>query len=116
MFLAKFQPQLAHDMIEAYSNTMRWYYMSGFVGYKVALEKVALLSVHKNDALGADTLNLKGTLDQYRVLLLLMNSVQVSSLLRKKSRGHRHRSYLVVALAFSRTKAETRYLSISSLR
>ena len=51
-FMAKYQPRLADEMTLAYSNTMRWFYLSGFSRYKEALEKIPLSSVDKQDALG----------------------------------------------------------------
>ena len=53
-FLTKHHPQLAEEIGQAYSNTMRWYYLSHFTRYKQALEKMPLYTVDMTDALGAD--------------------------------------------------------------
>ena len=39
---------------------MRWYYLSHFTRYKLALDKIPLHTVDKHDALGADQNNQKG--------------------------------------------------------
>lgn len=39
---------------------MRWYYLSHFTRYKMALDKIPLFIVDKHDALGADPSSQKG--------------------------------------------------------
>ncbi|MCJ1471258.1 hypothetical protein MMC07_009906 [Pseudocyphellaria aurata] len=53
-FLAKHHSQLADEIAQAYTNTMRWYYLSNFTRYRQALEKISLYTVDKQVALGAD--------------------------------------------------------------
>ena len=65
-FLAAHHPQLAEEIGQAYVNTMRWYYLSHFTRYKLALEKMPLYTVDKSDALGAEP-SQKSML--YRILL-----------------------------------------------
>lgn len=40
---------------------MRWYYLSNFTRYKIALDKVVLISVDSHDAIAADQARQKGT-------------------------------------------------------
>lgn len=58
-FLAKHHAQLADEIAQAYINTMRWYYLSHFTRYRMALEKITLYTVDKHDALG-DQMNQRG--------------------------------------------------------
>lgn len=51
-FLYKHHAQLAGQLAQAYSNTMRWYYASNFARYCQAMEKLPLYVVDKTDALG----------------------------------------------------------------
>lgn len=53
-FLAMHHSQLADEIGQAYTNTMRWYYLSNFTRYRQALEKISLYTVDKQDTLGAD--------------------------------------------------------------
>lgn len=53
-FLAKRQPQLADEIIQAYINTMKWYYSSHFSRYKTALEKLRIHHVDKSHLLASD--------------------------------------------------------------
>ncbi|KAI4250279.1 MAG: hypothetical protein LQ352_005398, partial [Teloschistes flavicans] len=53
-FLARHHPVLGEEIGQAYINTMRWYYLSNFTRYKLALEKIPVFVVDKNDAVGAD--------------------------------------------------------------
>lgn len=55
IFLAKHHAQLADEIAQAYINTMRWYYLSHFTRYRLALEKIPLYIVDKHDALGDQT-------------------------------------------------------------
>ena len=61
-FLTRHHAQLAEEIGQAYINTMRWYYLSHFTRYKLALDKIPLNSVGKYDALGTDSASQKGTL------------------------------------------------------
>ncbi|KAF2722951.1 putative GARP complex subunit [Polychaeton citri CBS 116435] len=53
-FLAKRQPQLAQEIIQAYVNTMRWYYLHNFARYKTALDKLNLHIIDQSDLIAAD--------------------------------------------------------------
>ena len=53
-FLASRQPQLAEEISQAYINTMRWYYLSNFTNYKLALDKLHIHPVDQTDLLGAN--------------------------------------------------------------
>lgn len=55
IFLAKHHAQLADEIAQAYINTMRWYYLSHFTRYRLALEKIPLYIVDKHDGLGDQT-------------------------------------------------------------
>lgn len=59
-FLAKHQAQLAEEIGQAYINTMRWYYLSHFTRYKLALDKIPLYNVGIHDAIGGDQARPKG--------------------------------------------------------
>ena len=61
-FLTKHHAQLAEEIGQAYINTMRWYYLSHFTRYGLALEKIPLYTVDKHDALGADQSSQRGKL------------------------------------------------------
>lgn len=54
VFLRRHHVQLADEIGLAYSNTMRWYYISHFTRYRQALEKLPLYTVDANDGLGND--------------------------------------------------------------
>lgn len=41
---------------------MRWYYLSHFTRYRLALEKAPLYAVDKHDALGAEQIGQRGIL------------------------------------------------------
>ena len=60
-FLAQHHSQLAEEIGQAYINTMRWYYLSNFTRYKLALEKMPLFTVDKHDTLGGDPGSQRGT-------------------------------------------------------
>ncbi|TKA45936.1 hypothetical protein B0A54_03621 [Friedmanniomyces endolithicus] len=53
-FLSSRQPQLAEEISQAYINTMRWYYSSHFVRYKMALDKLSLYTIDQTDAIALD--------------------------------------------------------------
>jgi len=53
-FLARNHAQLAEEIGQAYTNTMRWYYSSNFTRYTNALNKLQLHVVGPNDLLGSD--------------------------------------------------------------
>lgn len=52
-FLARNQPELAEQIVQAYVNTMRWYYSNNFTRYKQALEKVKLHNIDKTEVLAS---------------------------------------------------------------
>ena len=54
IFLAKHHRQLAEEIAQAYINTMRWYYLSHFMRYREALDKIPRTVVDRSDALGVD--------------------------------------------------------------
>ena len=58
-FLAKNQSQLAEEIIQAYINTMRWYYLYNFTRYRDALSKLKLHVIDKHDVLAHDDSNVK---------------------------------------------------------
>lgn len=81
-FLAKHHPQLGEEIAQAYGNTMRWYYLSHFTRYKLALEKIPLYTVDKNDALGADQSNSRGPLPLLTLSAIGADVRRTSSVLR----------------------------------
>lgn len=52
IFLSDHHPQLADEIIQAYINTMRWYYHSHFQRYIKALEGIRIRHVEKHEVLG----------------------------------------------------------------
>lgn len=60
-FLTRHHAQLGEEIGEAYINTMRWYYLSSFTRYKIALDRIPLYIIDKHSALGADQAGQKGT-------------------------------------------------------
>ncbi|KAI9796009.1 MAG: hypothetical protein M1835_004784 [Candelina submexicana] len=54
VFIARHSPKLADDLLQAYINTMRWYYLNHFTRYGKALEKLKIHIIDKNDTLGQD--------------------------------------------------------------
>ncbi|KAK2737695.1 hypothetical protein FQN57_007443 [Myotisia sp. PD_48] len=54
-FLQTHHPTLSEQIVQAYMNTMRWYYLSNFTRYKQALERIKLHFVDRNDLLGGDS-------------------------------------------------------------
>ncbi|PGH03773.1 hypothetical protein AJ80_08643 [Polytolypa hystricis UAMH7299] len=53
-FLSRNHATLAEEIIQAYINTMRWYYLANFTRYNQALEKLKLHVTDRNDLLGGD--------------------------------------------------------------
>ncbi|KGM91513.1 uncharacterized protein PADG_12371 [Paracoccidioides brasiliensis Pb18] len=53
-FLARNHPTLAEEIVQAYINTLKWYYLSNFTRYTQALEKLKLHAADRNDLLGGD--------------------------------------------------------------
>ena len=53
-FLARNHPQLAEEIAQAYTNTIRWYYSSNFTRYQAALTKLSIHHFDQNDLLGSD--------------------------------------------------------------
>lgn len=51
-FLHKHHATLAHEISQAYMNTMRWYYLNQFNRYEKALANIKLHVLDKNDVLG----------------------------------------------------------------
>lgn len=51
---------------------MRWYYLSHFTRYRLALEKIPLYTMDKHDALG-DQMNQRGVSRGHEVCFLLTN-------------------------------------------
>lgn len=51
-FMLTHQSQLAEEIAQAYSNTMRWYYLSSFTRYMQSLERIPVYSIDKSEALG----------------------------------------------------------------
>lgn len=54
LFIAEHHESLADEIVQAYINTMRWYYSSHFLRYQKALEKIKYRQVDKGDVLGQD--------------------------------------------------------------
>ena len=74
LFLARHHSQLADEIAQAYINTMRWYYLSHFTRYRLALEKIPLYTVDKHDALGDHT-NQRGVSHSHETCVPLTNWV-----------------------------------------
>ncbi|KAK5943853.1 Vacuolar protein sorting-associated protein 52 [Knufia obscura] len=53
-FLSRNNKQLADEIAQAYTNTMRWYYQSNFARYNTAFAKMPLHAIEQNDLLGSD--------------------------------------------------------------
>ncbi|PGG99191.1 hypothetical protein GX51_06385 [Blastomyces parvus] len=60
-FLSRNHSALAGEIIQAYINTMKWYYLSNFTRYHQALEKLKVHSTERNDLLGGDPSAQKGS-------------------------------------------------------
>lgn len=52
-FLARHQPQLGEEIVQAYVNTMRWYYLTNFTRYQQALVKLKLHDIDKTEVIGS---------------------------------------------------------------
>lgn len=61
VFLSEREPQLAEEILQAYVNTMRWYYGTHFARYRDALSKLRVYTTDKSDVLGEDTNARAGT-------------------------------------------------------
>ena len=59
-FLAKHRPQLEQEISQAYTNTMRWYYLSNFSRYKASLDKINIHFIDKNDSIGQEDPSRRG--------------------------------------------------------
>ena len=59
-FLASHHTQLAEEIAQAYTNTMRWYYSTHFQRYHKTFEKLKLHVMDKNDVLGNEETARKG--------------------------------------------------------
>ena len=53
-FLVYHQPQLSEEILQAYINTMRWYYGTHFTRYRDSLLKLRTYTTDKADVLGDD--------------------------------------------------------------
>lgn len=53
-YLAKRQPALAEDIVQAYANSMRYYYGSNFSRYRDTLLRMRIETVEQRSALGED--------------------------------------------------------------
>ncbi|SMQ54753.1 unnamed protein product [Zymoseptoria tritici ST99CH_3D7] len=54
-FLSKKQPDLGAEISQAYTNTMRWYYVHNFTRYKAALEKLTVHIIDQTEVLAAES-------------------------------------------------------------
>jgi hypothetical protein len=61
-FLSNANPSLAKDLLQAYINTMIWYYNGFFLRYYKSLEKLNLHKVDKTVLLGSDDSSRRGLL------------------------------------------------------
>lgn len=59
-FMAIHHPQLAEELAQAYTNTMRWYYSTHFQRYHKAFERLKLHVMDRNDVLGQEENARKG--------------------------------------------------------
>ena len=53
-FLHTHEPQLASEILQAYTNTMKWYYSTLFTRYSEALQKLKIQPIDRTDMLGED--------------------------------------------------------------
>ena len=53
-YLWRAHPTLAEEIAQAYTNTMRWYYLSNFTRYLQALDRIKLWPTDRNEVLGGD--------------------------------------------------------------
>jgi len=60
--MANHHAQLAEEIVQAYTNTMRWYYSTHFQRYHKTFEKLKLHVMDKNDVLGYEEAARKGGL------------------------------------------------------
>jgi hypothetical protein len=52
--MASHHSQLAEELAQAYTNTMRWYYSTHFQRYHKAFERLKIHPMHRNDVLGQE--------------------------------------------------------------
>jgi len=52
--MANYRVELAEEIAQAYTNTMKWYYSTYFQRYHKAFEKIKLHTMDKNDVLGQE--------------------------------------------------------------
>lgn len=55
-FMSRHQPKLAEEIVQAYINTMRWYYLSCFTRYHTAILSLKLHVIDKSEVLGSPDL------------------------------------------------------------
>lgn len=79
-FLMTAHPALAKDLLQAYVNTMAWYYSSYFQRYAKSLEKLNLNRVDKSVLLGSDDSSRRGLLFYNRSTQTSMRSMDSLSL------------------------------------
>ncbi len=53
-FLTRHESQVSEGILQAYVNTMRWYYLHNFSRYEAALRKLRINIVDKQDRLGSE--------------------------------------------------------------
>ncbi|CAK4033934.1 Vacuolar sorting-associated 52 B [Lecanosticta acicola] len=53
-FLARQQPSLAEEILQAYINTMRWYYVHNFMRYKTAMEKLTVHVIDQTEVIAGE--------------------------------------------------------------
>ncbi|KAL9081702.1 MAG: hypothetical protein Q9159_007121 [Coniocarpon cinnabarinum] len=54
-FLAEREPKLSEEILQAYVNTMRWYYGTHFTRYRDALSRLRVYTTDKTEILGEDS-------------------------------------------------------------
>lgn len=79
-FLMNAHPALAKDLLQAYVNTMAWYYSSYFQRYAKSLEKLNLNRVDKSVLLGSDDSSRRGLLFYNRTTQTSMRAMDSLSL------------------------------------
>lgn len=79
-FIVKAHPALAKDLLQAYVNTMAWYYSSYFQRYIKSLEKLQVNRVDKSVLLGSDDTSRRGLLFYNRSAHTSMKSMDSLSL------------------------------------
>lgn len=79
-FIKKSHPALAQDLLQAYVNTMTWYYGNYFQRYAKSLEKINLHKVDKSVLLGSDDTSRRGLLFYQRSAQPAMKSMDTLNL------------------------------------